>query len=101
MLGRAGQMVTGLRVEVRLNWDENFSPWRERIVLVLEEFELWDIVEKAMTLYTDPVQLADFNKRNVKAKRLHLIPHVSGKNYDFEMWESLIKLYQSTNENKK
>jgi hypothetical protein len=32
---------------------------------------------------------------------LTLIPHVTGKVNAYEMWESLTKLYQSTNENRK
>jgi len=31
----------------------------------------------------------------------HLIPHVSRKNFSYEMWESLIKLYQNINVNRK
>lgn len=53
-------------------------------------------------------QLAAYNRKNVNAKRIildtikdHAIPHVTGKGYDFEMWDSLTKLYQSTNENQK
>jgi hypothetical protein len=52
--------------------------------------------------------LAAFNKKNVKAKRTildtikdHVIPHVAGKTNVFEMWASLTKLYQSSNENRK
>jgi hypothetical protein len=44
----------------------------------------------------------------VKAKRTildtikdHVIPHVAGKTNVFEMWASLTKLYQSSNENRK
>jgi hypothetical protein len=47
-------------------------------------------------------------KKNVKAKRIildaikdHVIPHVAGKANAFEMWASLTKLYQSSNENQK
>jgi hypothetical protein len=45
-------------------------------------------------------------KNNIKAKRIildaikdHVIPHVTGKANAYEMWESLTKLYQSSNEN--
>jgi hypothetical protein len=35
----------GLRFEDRLEGASNFSPWRERIALVLEEQGLWEFVE--------------------------------------------------------
>jgi hypothetical protein len=48
----------------------------------------------------------EFRKRNNKKKRTisdvardHIIPHLTGKEYAFEMWESLCKLYQSPNQN--
>lgn len=75
-----------------LNRADNFSPWKERFVLVLQEFELWDIVENTIVPTTDPVQSVDFNKMNVKAKRPlldvvkgHLISRVSGKTYAFQV----------------
>jgi hypothetical protein len=101
-------MATCLRVEDRLNGDKKFSPWKERIALLLEESELWDIVEKAVTIPTDATLLVEYNKKNVKAKRIildaikdHLIPHITRKNNAFDMWEALTKLYQSSNENMK
>ena len=52
--------------------------------------------------------MAEFNKKNAKAKRLilvgikdHVIPHVRGKTYAHEMWTALTSLYQSSNENRK
>lgn len=93
-------MAIGLRVEDRLSVAENFGPWKERIILLLEEFKLWDIVEKAVQPPTNLIQLLDFNKHNVKAKRIlldvikdHLIPNVPGKKFAYEMWDSLIKFY--------
>eukprot|EP00253_Pinus_taeda_P024576 PITA_24576 len=56
----------------------------------------------------DPVQLAEFNKKNAKTKRLilegikdHDILHVRGNTYAHEMWTALTSLYQSSNENRK
>jgi hypothetical protein len=61
-----------------------------------------------VTVPTDATLLATYTKKSIKAKRIildaikdHLIPHVIGKTYSYEMWESLTKLYQSTNENRK
>ena len=98
----------GLRVEDRLDGGGNWTPWRARIVLLLEKYELWEIVETAVMVPTDPVSYAAFKKRNVKAKRVilnsvkdHIIPHVAGRDYAFQMWESLTNLYQSSNPNRK
>jgi hypothetical protein len=101
--------VAGLRVEDRLAGVGNWSPWKAIIVLILEELELWDIVSAPVALppVTDPVLMAEFRKRNIKAKRTildavkdHIIPHVSGKAFAHEMWASLCKLYQSSNQNR-
>jgi hypothetical protein len=105
-------MATGLRVEDRLDGAANFNPWKERIVLLLQECELWDIVNNTqtnlVTVPTDATLLAAYTKKNIKAKRIildaikdHVIPHVTGKSNAYEMWESLTKLYQSSNENRK
>jgi hypothetical protein len=57
---------------------------------------------------TAPILLAEFKKRNNKAKRTicdsvrdHIIPHLIGKAWAYEMWASLCKIYQSSNENQK
>jgi len=105
-------MALGLRFEDRLDGETNFSLWKERIALLLEEHELWDIVHHIATAHvvipTYPTQLVAYNKKNGKAKRLildafkdHLIPHILGKKNAYEMWASLTKLYQSSNENQK
>lgn len=99
---------SGLRVEDRLDGGGNWTPWKARIVLLLEECDLWEIVEKIVTVPTNTTLLAEFKKKNVKAKRIildsvkdHIVPHVADKDYAFQMWESLGNLYQSSNHNKK
>jgi hypothetical protein len=80
--------------------------------LLLQENELWDIVENTATHHvlvtTDATLLTAYTKKSIKDKRIivdaikyHLIPHLMGKENAYEMWESLNKLYQSTNENRK
>jgi hypothetical protein len=82
----------------------------EDSLFVLEDLELWDIVEAPVPVIPviAPGLLAEFRKRNKKAKRTicdavrdHIIPHLTGKTYAYEMWASLCKLYQSSNENSK
>jgi hypothetical protein len=99
-----------MRVEDRLVGASNWSPWKVRMVFVLEDLELWDIVEAPVLVLpvTVPILFAKFRKRNNKAKRTicdavrdHIIPHLTGKNYVYEMWASLCKLYERSNENQK
>lgn len=102
-------MATSLRFEDMLDGESNFSPQKERIVFLLEETELWDIVEKTITILDKTlvaVGFATYQKRNIKAKRAVLdaikdqaIPLVVGKTNAFDMWASLTKLYMRTNEN--
>jgi hypothetical protein len=105
-------MAIGLRVEDKLDGAENFGSWKERMILLLQENELWDIVENTAThlvvVPIDDTLLTAYTKNIIKAKRIildaikdHLIPHLTGKENAYEMWESLTKLYQSTNENQK
>jgi hypothetical protein len=52
--------------------------------------------------------VVEFRKRNTKAKRTicdamrdHVISYLTSKEFAFEMWDSLCKLYQSPNQNQK
>jgi hypothetical protein len=86
----AAMLVAGLRVEDRLAGARNWSPWKARIVLILEELELWDIMENPVVTPIDAVLMVEFRKRNIKAKRTildaikdHIIPHLFGKDFTF------------------
>ena len=105
-------MATSLRVEDRLNGSMNFSPWKERIKLLLRKMELWSIVygtqAKPVIVPTTAAKLEVYERSNIRAMRVildavkdHIVPHISGKDHAYEMWDSLTKLYQTTNENKK
>jgi hypothetical protein len=69
-------MTTGLRVEDRLDGATNFCAWKERMILLLQENELWDIVENTTThpvlVPTDAPLLAAYTKKSIKAKRIIL-----------------------------
>jgi hypothetical protein len=82
----------GLRFEDRLEGTSNFSPWRERIALVIEEQGFWDFVEGTPVPPTDPAQLVAHLRKDVKARRIiidrvkdHIIPHLLGKKTAKEM----------------
>jgi hypothetical protein len=72
-----------LRFEDRLEGTSNFSPWRERIALVLEEQGLWEFVEGTPTPPTNLAQLAAHIRKDVKVRRIiidgvkdHIILHL-------------------------
>jgi hypothetical protein len=97
-------------VEDGIDGASNWSPWKARIVFVLENLELWDIVQEVVLVppANAPILLAEFMKRNNKEKMMicdamrdHIIPHLTRKAWAFEMWASLCKLYESSNENQK
>ena len=78
----------------------------------MEDLELREIVQAPMVIPPAPAPSllldADFRKKNIKAKRTicdavrdHIIPHLTGKDYAYEIWASLCKLYQSPNQNQK
>ena len=102
-------------MEDRFDGAENFFPWNTRIVLILEENELWD--EMVHSTQENPIQvpastdehyLATFNKNDIKFRRIildavkdHVIPHISSKTRAYQMWDALTSLFQSSNENRK
>jgi hypothetical protein len=103
-------LVSQMRVEDRLAGASNWSPWKARMVFVLDDLELWDIVKVVVPTIpvTAPALVAEFRRRNNKEKRIicdavrdHIIPHLTGKTCAYEMWTSLCKLYESSNENRK
>jgi hypothetical protein len=102
--------MSQMRAEDRLARASIWSYWKTRMIFVLEDLELWDIVQALVVLppIIAPLLVAEFRKRNTKAKRTicdavrdHVIPHLTGKDYAFEMWASLCKLYKSPNQNQK
>ena len=80
-------------MEDRLDGVENFVPWKARIVLILEENELWS--EVVHNTQANPIQvptsanaqaLSVFNKKDIKDRRIildavkdHFISHISSK----------------------
>jgi hypothetical protein len=59
-------MAIGLRVEDRLDGAANFNPWKERIVSLLQECELWDIVNITQTNH----QSSNENRKMVLREKL-------------------------------
>jgi hypothetical protein len=100
--------TTPLRVEDRLDGASNFLSWKARVTLALKEYDLWELVDKAVTPPTDLTTLDAHNKKEIKAERVlldsvkdHLIPHLNEKKMTKEMFDALVSLFQSKNMNRK
>ena len=72
-----------MRVEDMLAGTSNWSSWKARMVFILEDLELWDILKAVVPPIpiTASILLVEFRKRNNKVKRTicdavrdHIIP---------------------------
>jgi hypothetical protein len=84
----------------RLEGASNFTPWKYRLQMLLEEVELWVFVENKVIVPTNPAQLVDYKKKEAKEKKIildlvkdYLIPHIAEKKMTKEMYDALIALY--------
>jgi hypothetical protein len=75
---------TPLRVEDRLDGSSNFLSWKERVNLALKKYDLWELVDNAVTPPTNLTTLYAHNKKEIKEERVlldyvkdHLIPHLN------------------------
>ena len=92
-------MKNNTKVDEKLEGADNFRAWKYRMLLILEENDLEEYVEK---------EVAKHKKNMVKAKRIiadsikdHLIPHVSSYKTPKQMFDALTKLYEGKNINRK
>jgi hypothetical protein len=77
-------MVNHILVEDRLDGTTNFSSWKSRLLITLEESDLMKYVEEVVPESTDDVEKSQWRKNDAKAKKIiiysvrdHLIPHIS------------------------
>jgi hypothetical protein len=95
-----GMEKTPLRVEDRLDGAFDFLSWKSRVTLVLNEYDLWELLDKIVTPLIDLTNLEAYNKKEIKVERVllvsvkdHLIPHLIEKNMSKEMFDSLVSLF--------
>ena len=101
-------MAPSLKVEDRLDGVINLRSWKTRILLILEENELQDQVEKVILDPEGAKEKAKYKKNEAKAKRIlvysikdHLIPCVVALNNAKEVYDALVGLYESRNTSRK
>jgi hypothetical protein len=65
-------MATSMRFEDRLEGASNFSPWRERMELLLGVNDVWEITSTTVATPIDATHMASHNKKDMNARRLIL-----------------------------
>eukprot|EP00253_Pinus_taeda_P012830 PITA_12830 len=77
-------------------------------MIVLEDNGVEEFMKPAVPMPQDPQQLAQHTKNDVKARRIilegvkdHIVPHIHEKKTTYEMYDTILKLYQSTNDTRK
>jgi hypothetical protein len=90
------KMAMTLRTKDKLRGSQNFTTWKERVIMILVVNGVLDHVDDKATSPTDAVALVIWKMGENKSKSIlldgvkdHIIPHLAGKNYAKEMWAAL------------
>lgn len=62
--------ASGLRFEDKLDGLSNYSPWKERIMLVLMDNDIWEFANSIVAPPVDPKDLASHKLKDVKFRRI-------------------------------
>ncbi|XP_059066416.1 uncharacterized protein LOC131857724 [Cryptomeria japonica] len=95
-------MVYGLKVEDRLEGTSNFTSWKFRVLIALEENDLLEFVEeKDLIEPEDQEEKLQFKKNVVKAKKIlidsvndHLVPIISKMSNARDVFRTLEGMYE-------
>ena len=97
-----------MRVEDRLQGDQNFPIWKERITRILDINDAEEHIDSMKVECIDPEDLATWKKIDSRDMLIimdgvkdHIVPHLSSKKTAAKMWKALESLYQSKNENRR
>jgi hypothetical protein len=91
-------------VEDRLDGASNFSSWKSRLQVTLEEDDLLDVVTKTLPDTTTDVEKKIRKEEDVKARKLiiysvrdHLLPRIANLKTTYDMYEALKEMFESDN----
>jgi hypothetical protein len=101
-------MSTSTKLVDKLEGVDNFRAWKYSIVVILEENDLARFIKENVPKHIDATTKAKYQKDMVRAKRIivdsikdHLIPQVASKDTLEEIIDSLSRLYEGRNINRK
>lgn len=89
-------MVNGLEVKDRLDGASNFTSWKLRVLIALEENDILEFVEKEVPEPFDETEKIQWKKNGTKARKIlidsvmnHLVPIISKSKSAKEMFDTL------------
>ena len=101
-------MAPSTKLEDKLQGIENFRAWKYMIGLILRENDLEKYIKEEVTEPKENEAKEKHQKDLIKAMRIivdsikyHLIPQVSSKDTPKEMYDSLSRMYEGKNINKR
>jgi tryptophan 2,3-dioxygenase len=91
-------------VEDRLDGESNFSSWKSRLQVTLEEDDLLDVATKTLPATATDIEKKIRKEEDVKARKLiiysvrdHLLPRVANLKTTYDMYEALKGMFESDN----
>jgi hypothetical protein len=91
-------------VEDRLDGSSNFSSWKSRLQVTLEEDDLLSVIQKTLPETTTDEEKEIRREEDVKARKIiiysvrdHLLPRISNLKTTYEMYEALKDMFESDN----
>jgi hypothetical protein len=91
-------------VEDRLDGSSNFSSWKSRLQITLEEDDLLSVIQKALPKTATHEEKEEWKKDDVKARKIiiylvkdHLLPCIANLKTACEMYEALKNMFESNN----
>jgi hypothetical protein len=91
-------------VEHRLDGSSNFSSWKSRLQITLEEDDLLSVIQKTLPETATDEEKEIRKEEDVKARKIiiysvrdHLLPRIANIKTAYEMYEALKKMFESDN----
>ena len=92
-------------VEYRLDGASNFSPWKSKLLVTLEEDDLLDVTTKTLPDTTTDIENKKIRKEeDVKARKIiiysirdHLLPRIANLKTTYDMYKTLKGMFESDN----
>jgi hypothetical protein len=91
-------------VEDRLDGASNFSPWKSKLLVTLEEDDLLDVTTKTLPDTATDVEKKIRKEEDVKARKIiiysvrdHLLPRIANLKTTYDMYKTLKGMFESDN----